>query len=66
MTDLSGKKTLVTGGTAGIGRDIALHFAAQGANVAIFGRNEERAKETIAALEASRVSNEQIFSGCCK
>ena len=61
MTDLSGKKTLVTGGTAGIGRDIALHFAEQGAHVAIFGRNEERAKETVAALEASRVSKEQIF-----
>lgn len=61
MTQLTGKKTLVTGGTAGIGQEIALTFAKQGAHVAIFGRNEERAKETVKALEAARVSPEQKF-----
>src|SRR5574337_609493 len=39
----SGLETLVTGGTAGIGKAIALSFASQGASVVIFGTNEERA-----------------------
>ena len=62
MTKLTGKKTLVTGGTAGIGKEIALTFASEGAHVAIFGRNEERAKETVAALEVCRICPEQLFT----
>lgn len=61
MTQLKGKKTLVTGATAGIGREIAITFAKEGADVAIFGRNEERAKETLAAMEAVRAFPEQKF-----
>jgi 3-oxoacyl-[acyl-carrier protein] reductase len=41
---------LVTGGTAGIGRSIALKFAEQGAYVALFGTNNERGRETVSAI----------------
>jgi len=42
---LEGKHAIVTGGTSGIGRAIALLYAKQGANVCIFGRNEARGQE---------------------
>lgn len=44
---LKGKTALVTGGTAGIGKAIAVTLASRGANVAIFGTNEERAKKAV-------------------
>jgi NAD(P)-dependent dehydrogenase (short-subunit alcohol dehydrogenase family) len=40
MQLLKDKKILVTGGTAGIGKDMALTFARQGASVVIFGTNQ--------------------------
>lgn len=40
--DLAGKRVLVTGGAAGIGRAVALAFAANGARVAVMGRLKER------------------------
>ena len=61
MLQLNGKKTLVTGGTAGIGKEIAATFARQGAHVAIFGTNAERAMETISYLETCRVNSDQKF-----
>ena len=37
--DLSGKRVIVTGASRGIGRAIALAFAAEGANVAVCARD---------------------------
>ncbi|HEX9978988.1 MAG TPA: SDR family oxidoreductase [Flavobacterium sp.] len=49
---LEGKTALITGGDSGIGRSVAVHFAREGANVAIAYLNEdEDAKETKRLVE---------------
>jgi len=51
MVDLKGKRALVTGGSRGIGRAIALRLAESGADVAInFMRNREAATATVSAI----------------
>jgi enoyl-[acyl-carrier protein] reductase III len=52
MFDLSGKMALVTGGSRGIGRAIALRFAAEGAGLVAIGylRSDTAAEETAADL----------------
>lgn len=50
---LSGMKTLITGGTKGIGRAVAEHFAAEGADVAICARDAAGVTQAVATL-ASR------------
>ncbi len=52
---------MITGGTAGIGKEIALAFAKQGADVAIFGTNAERSAQVLSELEQARISPEQKF-----
>ena len=42
---LSGKTAIITGGGTGIGKETALLFAKEGANVLITGRREEKLKE---------------------
>ena len=50
--DLEGSKALVTGGSRGIGRGIALELARRGADVAInFNRSEGPALEVVAEIE---------------
>ena len=52
-TNLSGRVALVTGGSRGIGRAIALALAEDGADVAIsFRRDADAAKQTVQDIEA--------------
>lgn len=59
MQLLKGKTALITGGTAGIGKEIALVYAQNGANVIILGTNEQRAEKAILEIQAAFVSPEQ-------
>lgn len=51
MENLKGKKALVTGGSRGLGKAIALALAAEGVEVAITGRNEKSLKGTTKELQ---------------
>jgi len=50
---LKDKAVLVTGGNSGIGRGIALRMAAEGARIAITGRDPKKGADTLAALKAA-------------
>lgn len=51
---LAGRTAIVTGGLRGIGWAVSHRFAAVGANVAIFDRDEASAPTVLAAREATR------------
>jgi 3-oxoacyl-[acyl-carrier protein] reductase len=59
---LEGKTALITGATRGIGKGIALKFAAEGANIAFTGRGGN--EEMLAALEATRQEIEVLGVKC--
>lgn len=48
---LKNKVALISGATSGMGKAIALLFAAEGARVVVNGRNEARGAETVAAIQ---------------
>jgi NAD(P)-dependent dehydrogenase (short-subunit alcohol dehydrogenase family) len=52
LFDLSGKVALVTGGSRGLGKEMALAFAEQGADVIVTSRNLESCIEVTTAIEA--------------
>jgi short-subunit dehydrogenase len=45
MSILKNKWALITGSTGGLGREIAIQFAASGVNLILFGRNEAKLEE---------------------
>lgn len=52
MARLDGRRALVTGGSRGIGRGIAIELAREGADVAVnFRRDEDAARATVADIE---------------
>ena len=50
VTRLAGRVAIVTGGTSGIGRAIALLFTQEGAAVALTGRDEERGRAVLSEI----------------
>jgi NAD(P)-dependent dehydrogenase (short-subunit alcohol dehydrogenase family) len=50
---LAGERALVTGSTSGIGRAIAVRFAAEGAAVVVTGRDSARGAEAVAEIRGS-------------
>jgi 3-oxoacyl-[acyl-carrier protein] reductase len=52
---LKGKNVVITGGSKGIGKSIALAFAEEGANVATCARNEEPLKEVVEIIRSKGV-----------
>ena len=49
---LNNKRILITGGGTGLGKEMACHFAAHGANLYICGRRENVLKETAEEIES--------------
>lgn len=48
--DLSGRRVLVTGASAGIGRDVAVFLSSLNARLVLVGRNEDRLRQTLAIM----------------
>ncbi len=60
---LAGKRTLITGSTSGIGRAMALAFAAAGADVIVHGRRSPQAAEELSAkLKATGVRSGSLMA----
>lgn len=59
MEYFRGKKVLVTGGSRGIGRCLALQLTESGADVAIFSRSQAKLEETRQELESRRSHPDQ-------
>jgi len=57
--ELSGKRALVTGGSRGIGKAVAMELAREGADVAIAARDRARIDATVA--EITSASGRKIF-----
>lgn len=56
MTNLAGKRILVTGGTTGIGRETVKQLAAQGAHVLTFGRSQGALDEVVKEAGSAEVT----------
>jgi len=62
MSEFEGEVVIVTGSSAGIGKDAALEFGKQGASVVIHGQNKERLNEVVAELKINGVDDSRILA----
>ncbi|MEM6280907.1 MAG: SDR family oxidoreductase [Chloroflexota bacterium] len=53
MSELQGKVAVITGGTHGLGKAVAMHLAALGAKVVLIARQKAPLNETVAAIEST-------------
>lgn len=51
------KVVIITGGSSGIGKALALHFGQKGSKVVITGRNEDKLNEVAQELDAQQTEN---------
>ncbi len=63
---LKNQVVIITGGTAGIGKAIALEFARQGAKVAIFGTHAERGAQVVNEIGSDQAAFYQVNVGKTK
>ena len=61
MNYYSGKKAFITGGSAGIGREVAIKLASFGADVAISARGIDALNETLESMKQVALNDEQKF-----
>jgi len=61
MSDMSGKRVLITGATAGIGKRTALELLEMGAEVIIVGRNAEKTEGVVKELRTAMKSDKISF-----
>jgi len=59
---LTGKVSIITGSTSGLGAATAALFAAEGARVIVSGRNEERGAQVVDSITAA--GGEASFVRC--
>lgn len=62
---LKGKKILVTGGGSGLGLSMAKAFASHGADIAICGRDEEKLKNALQEIVASKTPDSKAIYHVC-
>lgn len=60
MEDLDGKNVVITGGSYGIGEEIARSFAKEGANVFTVARNKEKLNASVEGLKKVTRSNRTV------
>ncbi|KAI0729004.1 hypothetical protein BC629DRAFT_1601561, partial [Irpex lacteus] len=64
VTDLSGRTALVTGGTGGIGFEVAKAFALANAKVFLLSRHEENADEAVTKIKEASSTADVHFVQC--